>query len=285
MVPTCSRSSLGPCLLLGPARCLPSLVCHLAGFLPKKRGCAWLLLLFESLTHDQKLLLSDVRKRALQQRFRWNEEAVERLEDAHEMLGDEIVCAAVKLLHEQFPSINGLQAPSLQQLIGSGDPSFVRVHGVPAVQIHHAGEQDHWLVSYVGRVTDSDPRPQVFILDTALSTPTEGLKDQLSIMYGHLAGDDNLLSVSYRPVQRQKGGIDCGLFAVAYAYELCAHGVTNVANLVYSQDDLRTHLIQCLVEGTLAPFPRAAQRSKTDVRRMLPGQHQFSIRRPGLVHH
>ena len=52
----------------------------------------------------------------------------------------------------------------------------------------------------------------------------------------------------------QEGGVDCGLFAIAYAVEL-AYG-EDPSGIIYDQASMRTHLTDSLVSGSITPFPR-----------------------------
>ena len=43
-------------------------------------------------------------------------------------------------------------------------------------------------------------------------------KEQIAAI---ICSDQKEFSINIKPVQRQKGGADCGLFAIAYAQSLC----------------------------------------------------------------
>ena len=61
------------------------------------------------------------------------------------------------------------------------------------------------------------------------------------------------ITVQIAATQFQKGGTDCGVYAIAYATDLC-HG-NNPASYRYNQDKMREHLLQYLKERKLTPFP------------------------------
>ena len=48
--------------------------------------------------------------------------------------------------------------------------------------------------------------------------------------------------------------MDCGLFAIAFAYEL-ADG-NDPSDVSFDQGKMRQHLVQCLEKGRLEAFPR-----------------------------
>lgn len=64
-------------------------------------------------------------------------------------------------------------------------------------------------------------------------------------------------------VQRQVGGDDCGLFAVAFAEAVCRGDDPEL--LRFDQGKMRQHLEQCFVSGIMTAFPllaRAEQEQK-----------------------
>ena len=61
----------------------------------------------------------------------------------------------------------------------------------------------------------------------------------------------------------QMGGVDCGLFALAYTTDL-AHG-NNPSQILYDQSQFRSHLLQCLNDHKAAPFPRIGMHPECSV--------------------
>ena len=55
------------------------------------------------------------------------------------------------------------------------------------------------------------------------------------------------------PVQQQRNGTNCGLFALAYAVSL-AYG-EDPGKVRYDESKMREHLLSCLRNNTLLPFP------------------------------
>ena len=64
------------------------------------------------------------------------------IQDSNGELDYTIIDAALKLLKEQFPNINGLESPLLQ----SNSKGSVNLRP-PIVQIHHDENRQHWIVS------------------------------------------------------------------------------------------------------------------------------------------
>ena len=63
----------------------------------------------------------------------------------------------------------------------------------------------------------------------------------------------SLLPVQMAEIQKQDGGCDCGLFAIAVATALAFHH--NPRTLTFEQTLMRPHLIQCFEKGKLTLFP------------------------------
>ena len=66
--------------------------------------------------------------------------------------------------------------------------------------------------------------------------------------------DTQYLKLKVLPVQQQQGVLDCGLFSIAFATEVCSQ--MNPVKSVFNQKLMRKHLIQCLVAGVICPFPQ-----------------------------
>ena len=112
------------------------------------------------------------------------------------------------------------------------------------MQIHHDGAL-HWVCSSI------DAEGQITLYDSLLTGKTsEELDVQLALLYGDGTGD---LKVTFAPIQQQRGGADCGLFAAAVCLAL-ATGV-DPATIRWKQNRMRTHLSECLTNEILTPFP------------------------------
>ena len=112
----------------------------------------------------------------------------------------------------------------------------------------------HWILST--NITGS-----VVVYDSLFNYPRgDTLKDSLVSFYRPLLIDSRL-SVKYASVPKQTGGIDCGLFVVAYAVDI-AEG-NNPEEILYSQHMMRDHLINCFEKGELSAFPKVNSNNKT----------------------
>ena len=63
-----------------------------------------------------------------------------------------------------------------------------------------------------------------------------------------------LIKFRHVAVQKQDGGQDCGLFAIAFAFAL-ANGLQPHNFLSFAQSKMRAHLAQCLKLGYFTDFP------------------------------
>jgi hypothetical protein len=174
------------------------------------------------------------------------------------VLSDAHIHAVSVLLLDQHPTLHrgclqdilkaDLEAANALQNIGRLSDSL---------QFHHDGSF-HWLLSAcVGR--------KVYVLDSLFSTRIKPyVKRQLWTLYDH--GSERSFEVQLLPVQRQKGGIQCGDFAIAFAAFLAVLITTaqrEVADiqmvcshrLSLDQDSMRRHLLDCFSSGRISSFP------------------------------
>lgn len=163
-------------------------------------------------------------------------------------LTDKHISACQKLLKKQFPQVDGLL-----------DTILLSNNDIPcpptqeALQMHHI--PGHWLMScsFGGNVT---------VYDSANTTLTPPLRRQLVRVYSLLAsGPDKLIEVTVKRCQKQIGGNDCALFAVANAVALL-RGV-DPATVKFQQPKMRQHLQECLEKHVLTMFPHSTSNPTT----------------------
>lgn len=61
------------------------------------------------------------------------------------------------------------------------------------------------------------------------------------------------ITLEVQSTQKQRGPNDCALFAIAYAVDLCCENDPTM--LWYNQHKMREHLVECLQEKKMRPFP------------------------------
>ena len=125
----------------------------------------------------------------------------------NQLIDDIIISKAQEIMESQFPVVGGWQNPLLCQ------SSFCPVVD-ESVQIHFT-RQSHWVCS-----TSIGGYLRVF--DSAGSKKlSKSMKAQLAEIYKSLV-QGNILEVELPPIQIQNSGVDCGVFAIAFAYHLAA---------------------------------------------------------------
>ena len=123
-------------------------------------------------------------------------------------LNDNIVSAAQKLLKQQLPVRNGFQDPCC------GLAYAFQIMSDEFIQVLHNG-YDHWLtISTIGAATD-----EVFVFDSMYASVSTKVKHQIAAL---LATQSKTIKLSFVDVQKQSGGYDCGLFALAFATALAS---------------------------------------------------------------
>jgi len=87
---------------------------------------------------------------------------------------------------------------------------------------------------------------------------SENLMKQICCMY---PCEDPQLTVFFPEMTQQVNGVDCGLFALATATDVCFGRNPSHRDYVTSTSVMRQHLLQCLQSNCMTPFPgTAAQR-------------------------
>ena len=164
-------------------------------------------------------------------------------------LTDSHMETAMTLLKHQFIKTEGLESTLLAQ---SCRGFSVQVdNSALVVQIHHTGA-DHWVTSMRGYGDD-----EVKVYDSLLtfdrhSRPlmTQSLKVQLAQIY---RSSGNEIAVLYPEMTRQNNAVDCGVFALATATDICFG--RDPAQCSYDKLSMRPHLLKCIEQQWFEPFP------------------------------
>ena len=120
-----------------------------------------------------------------------------------------------------------------------------------SIQIHHDGNL-HWVCS---RITTEG----VFLYDSFYSGKTsEELDIQLALLYAH---HEAKLKVNVVPIQQQRGGANCGVFAAAVCLSVATG--EDPANIRWRQAHMRMHLKQCIESENVTPFPTIRKPNRT----------------------
>ena len=146
-----------------------------------------------------------------------------------QVLVDEHICAAQKLLSSQFPNMSGFQLTNYSQ-----NCEKFKAACSNSIQIHNTGTF-HWVVS----TSIGCPRScRARVLDSMSGDISSSMQCQLAKIYGGTGKSDSI-RMELSPVQQQAGAADCGLFAIAFATDL-AFGEDPV-KISYEQSLMREH--------------------------------------------
>uniref|UniRef100_A0A1B8Y0U2 Ubiquitin-like protease family profile domain-containing protein n=1 Tax=Xenopus tropicalis TaxID=8364 RepID=A0A1B8Y0U2_XENTR len=148
-------------------------------------------------------------------------------------LDDIIIDAAQNLLQKQF-GCEGLQSCIFSQL------EFSPVYG-PSVQIHYDSQRHHWLTSCF-------KAKQVEIADSLKTRVLpQNMKQQIQYCYRELVKDP-ASTIKVLDVDQQPNGYDCGVYAIANAYEFLSNGnpmckpiLTYLSTHIQTHTDLSIH--------------------------------------------
>ena len=155
---------------------------------------------------------------------------------------------ANNMLRLQYGHISGLDTPLLCQTRTGFSPAS-KLSSV--VQIHHF--DGHWITSF--RAANNDA---VYVYDSLSSRSiAPELIRQLRQLY--TTGGEKL-AVHCPSVTQQTNGSDCGVFAIAFAIDLCAGYDPSLRE--YDRRELRPHIIRCFRNSLLEQFPTVGERTQ-----------------------
>ena len=157
----------------------------------------------------------------------------------NEYLCDRIIDAAMQLLIRDNPQLF-MQSVILPHSLLIYSPT-------PTIHVHHVGG-NHFVTS-----STVDNPGLVTVYDSLNSNKfSTELNQQITSIYSPDTFAPTIRQAHI--VNPQKGGIDCGIFSIAYAIELIAGN--DPMNYEFDQGSMRQHLISCLEKRKLEPFPK-----------------------------
>ena len=148
-----------------------------------------------------------------------------------------------KILKAQFPAINGLESTLYQMKEKHLTEDSTR----NKLQIVHCAERNHWIVdSNVG----CEGKNTVKVYDSIFhSVDTETRK----VIINLFQTSDVTIDIKVIVSQKQKGGNDCGLFAIGHTTSI-AFGCKPEKQM-YKQEKMRAHLVNCFHKQNFSLFP------------------------------
>jgi hypothetical protein len=158
-----------------------------------------------------------------------------------EKLSDVPINIAQRLLKTQFPHFGGLQSTLYQQKHRDAlAPKSETLTARDQLQIIHCRD-DHWIAASTVGCKDS-----VNIYDSVYTSVDDATEALVPYLF-------HTEAINVKHLQRQVGGADCGLFAIAVITAI-AHGL-DPSKLKFKQEQMRDHLLSCYEHKQLTLFP------------------------------
>jgi hypothetical protein len=163
--------------------------------------------------------------------------------DSSEWLEMEHMDHAMALMHNKWPSIGSLQScGTMERTYGPGTPQqkFVQIVNI---------RNNHWIT--VSNILCD--KSNIYIYDSM--TPNKPNLPPLTIksLARLLMSSDKNITFSWVRVSQQRGGSDCGLFAIANSVALCAG--LDPSEFMWDQSKMRKHLSICFKNSDITMFP------------------------------
>ncbi|XP_019639650.1 PREDICTED: uncharacterized protein LOC109481516 [Branchiostoma belcheri] len=160
-------------------------------------------------------------------------------------LTDRHINCAQQLLKNEYPFIEGFN----DTITLAHDQAPVPA-SAECIQAHHV--EGHWVLS-------TSVGGNITVYDSLRPSMKHSLRQQLVGLYRRYASGENcVIPVTVICAQTQRGGNDCGLFAVANAVAL-AEGISPV-DISFKQSSMRLHLEECFATGRVEMFPHEKAR-------------------------
>jgi hypothetical protein len=162
-------------------------------------------------------------------------------------LSDSVLNAVQNLLKKQFPQYDGFRS-TISLAANQAD-----IITGKAIQIMNVNS-NHWICVLV-----NDKKNKVDIYDSLYSSVklkvVDGLIDLLHTAECSVKFDNMMM-------QKQVGFSDCGVFATAVATSLCFK--QNPTTIRWKVESMRSHLVKCLEEGCMEPFPQGESEERSE---------------------
>ena len=161
------------------------------------------------------------------------------------MLTDESINLAQNLLYKQFPEVGGFQDTVVCRANGFSVSKIDQTY----IQILHTGEM-HWIC-----VASKAPRLKNNFVEVYDSLNSGKISPVVKSQIAKFCfSSDPEIRVEIKKVQQQNNGVDCGVFAIAFAVSLAFKEDPTL--IVYNIGEMRNHLVDCIENGRMTPFPK-----------------------------
>lgn len=179
-----------------------------------------------------------------------------------EELADDVISEWVKLLlkkHDKMPNIQGLHPPAVAKI--GLEPYDLTKKGLYVQILHYALPSKHWVVvSFDGR--------SINYYDTNKITRNK-VPDEIKKQIGYITKSSTaeMIKITMKHVEEQKGVNTCGLYALSVATDLCVLGQVEQSEICVL-GEMRQHVAHCLLRDEVKTFPKRKKtgRMKTQTR-------------------
>ena len=178
-------------------------------------------------------------------------------------LNDSIISAAQKLMLQHFPLMSGLQPPTLQHAWGFD------VHRGDFVQILHV-HNSHW--SVVSNIGCEDGIVNYY--DSMYPSVSSTTMQLIASLVFSPASE---LEVRIMDVGQQSNGSDCGILAIAFAFDICCG--KDPCSIRFDHKSIRHHLARC----KFTRFPILGERNSSGIKHIQKTELHCSCRLPEEV--
>ena len=181
-------------------------------------------------------------------------------------LNDSIISAAQTLMLQHFPLMSGLQPPILQHAWGFD------VHRGDFVQILHV-HNNYW--SVVSNIGCEDVVKYYDSMYPSVSSKT------MQLIANLVFTPASELEVRIMDVGQQSNGSDCGVLAIAFAFDICCE--KDPCSVRFDHKSIRHHLAKCLEDSRFTRFPILGERNSSGIKCIQKTELHCSCRLPEKV--
>ena len=183
--------------------------------------------------------------------YRLNVSYREILESPVGLLNDQLMDAGQKLICKALGDLESYQ--NVLNCQKQNESPYIPVSADHIQLLHDGG--CHWLLAF-----SSGGRVQV--CDSLRSTLSAVTKKSLKSLFKPLVKNKKL-QITFLPTDKKKDGVNCGLFALAFA-SVILDG-RSPSDYAFTVNEMRDHYIRCLSECNLLPFPASESHKRNKI--------------------
>jgi hypothetical protein len=191
-----------------------------------------------------------------------------------QMLSDNEIYQALSILKEQFKhkkDLKGFFDPQAfnARFLKKENKILINTDQNTFIQILHDGEL-HWYTltnikakhghhiriydSYFNDKTYRDNKVFTSYLKKIISPESSNKSNTVYASSFEIKEEANVIECSIESCQVQSDLTMCGVFAIAFAYDLCIGN--DPSTQIYDEENMRKHLFECLIRKNFSEFPK-----------------------------